>query len=252
MTINTKATAEKFVKKISQENSHVPFDAILIGSVARGTQTSHSDIDLVVVAEKPLHVEYYEPFHLQLMTAVQFLQRLHDKDDFACWAIRFGVPMTQSGIWETIRHSADAAQWPNWKTKISHSAKRLALASELFSAGDAEAAKEETFYAVSHAARAILLRYDVFPLSRPEMVEQLRTIGQSALGETMASFWVNNHKTFNLQRTQYYLKKFLFSADRDTYKEAVLDRRRMSASKKSNANLKMPAAVQNFEGNDSV
>ena len=48
------------------------------------------------------------------------------------------------------------------------------MALDLLAVGDVEAASEELMFAVTHVARAILLKEGVFPLSRPELPAQLR------------------------------------------------------------------------------
>ena len=47
------------------------------------------------------------------------------------------------------------------------------MAEAVLETDDLDAAAEEFLYAASHIARAILLRSEIFPLSRPEMPAQL-------------------------------------------------------------------------------
>ena len=55
----------------------------------------------------------------------------------------------------------------------------MSMASELIEVGDIDAAIEELMFAASHIARAVLLKQDVFPLSRPELPLQLENIEPS-------------------------------------------------------------------------
>jgi hypothetical protein len=53
-------------------------------------------------------------------------------------------------------------------------------------AGDDEAASEQVLTMLTHEARRMLCTQGVFPASRPELVEQLESIGASGLAVLLA------------------------------------------------------------------
>ena len=111
----------------------------------------------------------------------------------------------------------DAHIWPDWKLKIPHAVRRLVLACDLFRGGDLSAASEEVLYAVSHTARAILLKSNVFPLSRPEIVKQLSECDESVLSGMLVRLLDQDEDIRFLYRTIRYLKPKLIALDRVSY-----------------------------------
>jgi hypothetical protein len=99
------------------------------------------------------------------------------------------------------------------------------LASGLRESGDGDAAAEELTYAVSHVARAILLKKSVFPLSRPEMIAQLKESGYPKLADTLLQLSFGTRSDRTMKRAIVYVKKLLLHLDRDRFKR-YLDRRR--------------------------
>jgi len=67
-----------------------------------------------------------------------------------------------------------------------HIGKRLRTARVAIKDGDREAAEEELLMAASHCGRAILLRSESFPLSRPELPAQLSQVGELALADLLS------------------------------------------------------------------
>jgi uncharacterized protein (UPF0332 family) len=145
--------------------------------------------------------------------------------------------MTESGLWERIRSAPEAMNWPSWQTKIMHAASRLFLASELLDIGDLDAAAEELLYSASHSARAVLLRREVFPLSRPEMIDQLNENGFARLSSTLAALLSGDTHGSALERAQQYLKKLLVYEDRETYRETAAAHRKRRLSKATGLGL---------------
>ncbi|MDE2758580.1 MAG: nucleotidyltransferase domain-containing protein, partial [Acidobacteriota bacterium] len=186
MTPEQNAAIHGCIEAVTASNPRVEFAAVLVGSVARGTSTERSDIDILFVSEHRLRrPRCAAQVHAQLFVTDELHRKLRSGDDLPSWCIRFGVPIVDPGIWQKITGCPEAAQWPDWKLKITHATRRLILASDLLRVGDLSAASEETLYALTHTARAMLLRTDVFPLSRPEMVEQVATAGYPSLAKLL-------------------------------------------------------------------
>ncbi len=159
---------------------------ILTGSAARGRMTWRSDIDLIALTSERLRRSRTSArIHLQYETKAQFLERLEQGDEFAFWAVRYGVPLLDpTGWWRSV--SGRKLPLPDWRQKLAHSAKRLRTAEVALKDGDREAAEEELMMAATHCGRALILQQGQIPLSRPELPEQLAGIGCEELGMLLA------------------------------------------------------------------
>jgi Nucleotidyltransferase domain len=227
------ASTRDFVQEVSLANSEMQISIILIGSVARGAQNPESDLDLLVVSNGSPRIERHpDRLHVQTFTAQQFTERLRSGDDFAGWCVRYGVPLVVNKLWFDIVNSSDAALWPDWRRKIHHAARRLTIATALLKTGDLAAAREELLYAVSHTARAVLLRHGIFPLSRPEMIGQLREANQDRLSKILEELSNREPTGSMLNRCWMYLKRFLISLDKPAYRDFAELRRKHRLAKK--------------------
>jgi predicted nucleotidyltransferase len=215
-----------FLSMVKTSNPDAEAAVVLVGSVARRSATAQSDLDLLIVAEDKIAVRRTaNRLHIQVMSEADFLERLKSADDFAAWCVRFGIPVVQTSIWDRIVATDDAKKWPDWRLKIEHSARRLLLANELLQIGDEEAALEELLYALSHVGRAVLLRANVFPFSRPEMISQLSETGYPQLGAVLRDFSFGRATTANMRRAIRYTKKLLVHLDRAKFQTYVRSHR---------------------------
>jgi len=224
---------DEFTAALEASNSNVPLSVILIGSAARNAATAESDLDLLVLSQDGLKiVPTPGPLHVQTMTVTKFRERLQNGDDFAAWCVRFGIPIVRSALWDELLGSPEASEWPDWRQKIEHAARRLLLASSLRESGDLDASAEELTYAVTHVARAILLMSKVFPLSRPEIITQLKELGYPKLSEALVELSFGDRTDRGIKRTIVYVKKLLVHLDRDRFKAYVNGRRDARRRKK--------------------
>jgi hypothetical protein len=220
------ALTQEFVRAVCSANEGSELSVILIGSVARSTQTSQSDLDLLVVGETPPVVKRHpDRLHVQTLTTKQFADKLQSGDDFAAWCVRYGVPLLASSGWLQIVSSPNAGIWPDWHKKVRHAARRLTLVSTLLETDDLGAATEEMLYAVSHTARAMLLKAGVFPLSRPEIIGQLNETGRERLAMVLQELIYGESTKQTLNRASRYVKRLLIDMDRASYHEFVSLRR---------------------------
>ena len=234
MTPEENDAIRQCVDLMNATNPDVAFAAVLVGSVARGTSTDRSDVDIVFVSEHRLRrPRCGERIHAQLFLVDELRERFRDGDDFALWCVRFGMPITNESIWKAITSDANATRWPDWRRKQAHAARRLSLASELFRTGDLAAASEETLYAATHAGRAILLRAGVFPCSRAEIVGQLAKIGQRPLAECLRRLLDGGEDVQLVYRTVRYLKRLLIGLDREAYAHWAGKRARDAARRRA-------------------
>lgn len=206
---------------------------VLIGSAARDVWTEASDIDLLLLANpRPDIAKRFPTYHIQTVTPAEFLRKLDAGEDFEAWCLRHGRTLHDSGIWAELKQSTSAATWPRWQLKVVHGTRRLFLARTLLQTGDRSAAIEETLYALGHVARGILLRAGVFPLSRPELAEQVRKLGYPHLSEIHESFREAGDIPMRLLGpAQLYTKKLLCHLSAETYRAYADDYRRNAKAK---------------------
>jgi hypothetical protein len=195
---------------------------VLIGSAARGKRTESSDVDLLVIGSKtPILKTRVPGFHVQTTSQANFLTNLGNGEDFEAWCVRYGQPMHDNGLWKEIMNSPSVNRWPEWQPKVVHGARRLFLAATLLRLGDKDAAREELIYVLGHAARGLLIKAGIFPLSRPELAAQLKQLGYLNLARLHEKLRSNDPASVSLLRqAQIYSKKLLCHLDPSAYKKS--------------------------------
>ena len=196
---------------------------ILVGSASRNLHTDRSDIDLLLLSKRPLEpLKTPGRVHSIRATSGDFLQQLGDGEDFEAWAVRFGIPVNDNGMWSEILKRPEGQVWPSWTKKVTHGARRLFLASGFIKTGDVNAAAEEMLYAAGHVARGLLLRAGIFPLSRPELEDQIRILGYPHLAAIHRRLRTEEeHELRFLAICQRYIKKLLVHASARDYEVAA-------------------------------
>lgn len=166
---------------------------VLVGSVARGTRDAGAgDLDILVLDGADSKV-LMPGVQITLLSVKSLTDRVLSGDDFTQWALRFGVTIHGRSMWNALKAQLlTQAPWPSAEAKKDHAAKRLARARELLEMNDLQAAREELGYAGNHVARAMLLKRQVFPLSRPELPDQLREVQQGAFADLLERLHLDN------------------------------------------------------------
>lgn len=177
--------ARAWVTALIRESASDPdtLAIVLYGSAVRGAGEP-ADVDLLMVrrgvwrdADIPFDVD------LRVFEETELETRIRLGDEVLGWALRFGVPVFErDDFW-----SALAANWngrlpfPSADAADERVSRAERAANGLCEAGDADAAEEVGLAAVTQRARSKLIRAGVFPLSRPELPEQLIAIGEHEL-----------------------------------------------------------------------
>ncbi len=192
---------------------------ILVGSVARKADTENSDVDLLLISRGSLNdLNIPRRVHAMRSTPESFLEQLEAGEDFEAWCVRFGIVVSDNGLWSQILERPETQIWPSWRKKVMHGARRLILAGRLIATGDLDAAAEEMLYATGHIARGFLLRANIFPLSRPELEEQIRTLGYPHLASIHHELRTKGkHELRFLKRCQAYSKRLLVHLSAQDY-----------------------------------
>ena len=161
---------------------------VAIGSAARGRARSGSDLDLVVV-HRGARPEQRPPPEVEVRWVSWSMvdAALADGDDVLAWALGFGMPLHDPrGTWSEF-----ASAWrsklplPSVEVSAQREARARCLARDLLAAGDDDAAAEQALAMLTHRARRLLAVHHVFPLSRPELVEQLRRAGEGEAADLL-------------------------------------------------------------------
>jgi predicted nucleotidyltransferase/uncharacterized protein (UPF0332 family) len=228
----SRETILEFCSALEQTNKN-SVSVVLIGSVARDATTAKSDIDLLLIgATEPKLPPVPANFHVHAMNHEEFLSKLRDGDDLAAWSVRYGVAIQDDGKWAAIVHSPDAKTWPHWQNKVLHATRRLILAKTLLETGDVDSASEEALYAASHVIRALLLRSQIFPLSRAELIKQAQAAGHARLAELLTTLLFGEPDERFVKRTIQYLKKLLVHMDKSEYRRRSAELALRSSSSK--------------------
>jgi predicted nucleotidyltransferase len=171
--------------KLAPDNSNIGA-VIAVGSAVRPNVPS-SDLDLIVICNDPSLLKANTPLEVDLRSYAA-----HDIDalvgsghDMLGWAIKFGRALYQRDhYWdrmvESWRHRLPLPSAGLARERATAACRRLAKVVEF---NDAEAAHEQAVACLTHLARAELLDRGIYPASRPELAEQLRTAGNRQLAD---------------------------------------------------------------------
>lgn len=159
---------------------------VLVGSYARKASIGPtSDIDVLVVGGHPAKTRP-EGLHVIGLSAADLTKRVLAGDDFAQWALRFGLALAGRRRWsEFARDLLPKAPWPAYEQNVDRAVQDVARLIEFLEMGDLEAATEFARLGLSQIARAILLSRKVFPLSRQELTTQVDKIGEQKLSRLL-------------------------------------------------------------------
>ncbi len=189
MNTRREGAARKGLRRAVIEARRNDIPLVLVGSYARGTSTrALSDIDVLVLGDHEL-VTKADPVHVVRLSEEELADRVRRGDDFAQWALRFGVPLTCGDEWTHVAEKLlEHAPWPSTQRKLDQLARRVTVAEDLLRMGDVGAAREEAGSALNLVSRARLLHAGEYPFSTPELPEQLRAIGEDSLAAAIDDF----------------------------------------------------------------
>jgi hypothetical protein len=158
----------------------------LTGSTVRAQRTTMSDLDLMIVGERPDFSDVQEDVDLYATGAEAFWERLVAGDDYIQWTLRFGCILHDDGILQAAsRHIEEHKLPPSAERKLIQARRGLGLARLVLESGDLDAAREQSRAALTTVARWLLISNEIFPLSRDELSDQLITLQRLDLAEAL-------------------------------------------------------------------
>jgi hypothetical protein len=150
----------------------------LTGSTVRARRTAVSDLDFMIVGERPDSGGVSEDVDVYAASAGAFWERLLAGDDYIQWTLRFGCILHDAGILRAAsRHIEEHHLTPSAERKRTQAHRGLSLARYVLDSGDVDAAHEQSRAALTTVARWLLIANGEFPLSRDELSEQLLVLG---------------------------------------------------------------------------
>jgi hypothetical protein len=151
---------------------------VLTGSTVRARRTASSDLDFMVVGERPGLGGVDEDVDVYAAGAEAFWKRLVAGDDYIQWTLRFGCVLHDDGILqEASRYIEEHSLEPSAERKLVQAHRGLSLARLVLESGDIEAAREQSRAALTTVARWLLIANGVFPLARDELSDQVLELG---------------------------------------------------------------------------
>jgi hypothetical protein len=151
---------------------------VLTGSTVRARRTASSDLDFMVVGERPGLGGVDEDVDVYAAGAKAFWKRLVAGDDYIQWTLRFGCILHDDGILqEASRYIEEQGLEPSAERKLTQSRHGLSLARLVLESGDLDAAREQCRAALTTVARWLLIANGVFPLARDELSDQVLALG---------------------------------------------------------------------------
>lgn len=163
---------------------------VLLGSAIRPADSSF-DFDCLYVYKgaRPVFPRAPAEVDIRGFDSARIEQFIADGHDLLTWSIKLGrVVCERDGYWSKLRAEwLERMPFPSADVADKRAAKAEELLGELRQVGDEDAAVEQLVTALTHRARAALLRAAVFPASRPELPNQLREIGEFHLAQSLQS-----------------------------------------------------------------
>jgi hypothetical protein len=151
---------------------------VLTGSTVRARRTASSDLDFMVVGERPGLGGVDEEVDVYAAGAEAFWRRLVAGDDYIQWTLRFGCVLHDGGILQAAsRHIDEHGLEPSAERKLVQAHRGLSLARLVLESGDLDAAREQSRAALTTVVRWLLIANGVFPLARDELPDQVLALG---------------------------------------------------------------------------
>jgi hypothetical protein len=164
------------------------FAVVAYGSAVRDVAES-SDVDLLYVYAGDQLVFDAPPIDVDLRAfqSETVDERVASCDEVLGWSLRFGVPLFErDGYWTKLQTGwAGRLPLPSPAAAEDRAARALNASAGLAAGGDEDAARELRLSASTQQARARLIRSGVFPLSRPELPQQLVSVGEWELASEL-------------------------------------------------------------------
>jgi hypothetical protein len=161
---------------------------VFFGSAVRKVRRP-GDLDCLIIYGRraPLLLSVPIDVDVRSYAASQVEALIEKGHDILGWALRFGVLAHEKRrYWSHLCETwSGRLPMPSLSSALHRAERASKLSLELANMGDVEASEEQSLSSLTHRARAALLEKGVFPISRPELPNQLRSIGEQALASAL-------------------------------------------------------------------
>lgn len=157
---------------------------LLIGSIVRPV-ADVQDVDLLYIygSRRPDFADHPLDVDVRVYAADEVSALIAAGHDLLGWSVRYGrLICERSNYWSQIvdRFKTDLPL-PSPAVAEARASRAESIYEELRRIGDVEAAHEQLISLLTHRAWARLLRAAIYPVSRPELADQLRALGDVSL-----------------------------------------------------------------------
>jgi len=161
---------------------------LAIGSLARGAGPVN-DVDLVYIVRlgRPRFRTHPLDVDIRVYEAQEVGGLLSEGHDLLSWCLRYGFLICEHNrFWSNLKHEwKDRVPLPNPAVAEQRAVQAQRTYEQLLELGDSDAAHEQLVTLLTHRAWASLLRNNVHPASRPELPDQLRSVGEQSLANSL-------------------------------------------------------------------
>jgi hypothetical protein len=161
---------------------------VAFGAAVR-TDRFTADVDLLVIYERPKPPTRGRPIDVDIRwyERSQAEKFISEGQELLGWVVRHGELICEhNGYWTKIRQEwMERMPFPSAEVADKRVGRAWNLYKELSEMGDEDAAQEQRLVALTQEARAKLIRQGVYPASRPELPDQLRSVKENALAEKL-------------------------------------------------------------------
>ena len=182
-----KEWVENFVLRLCKQSDI--WAIVIFGSVIRRNAKYSLDVDLLIIYENDRPSFANPPLDVDIRSycRADIESLITEGHEVLGWTIRFGMVLYEKDqYWTTL--------CDKWKNHLPLPSARIAdkraeRAKQLFEdikvIGDEDAAEEQFIAMLTQMARACLIRSGIYPASRPELPEQLKSVGKHGLASQL-------------------------------------------------------------------
>ena len=178
---------EDFVQA-SRQQSDI-WTIVIFGSIIRPQVRYSVDVDLLVIYESERPNFVLPPLDVDIRSYRQedIASLISEGHELLCWTIRFGkILYEKDKYWTTLCNKwKDHLPFPSAKIADKRAERAKRLFEDLKVIGDEDAAQEQYITMLTQIGRAYLIRSDTYPASRPELPDQLKSVGEHELASQL-------------------------------------------------------------------
>ena len=178
---------EDFVQA-SRQQSDI-WTIVIFGSIIRPQVRYSVDVDLLVIYESERPNFVLPPLDVDIRSYRQedIESLISEGHELLCWTIRFGkILYEKDKYWTTLCNKwKDHLPFPSAKIADKRAERAKRLFEDLKVIGDEDAAQEQYITMLTQIGRAYLIRSDTYPASRPELPDQLKSVGEHELASQL-------------------------------------------------------------------